>query len=115
MTRRRLEALYQATIADVLGRCEPTSYVYSKKFMCAVGSLDYAYARRVGVVFIEPNDCVDMSGCIGAFEAIDSGVEVIFTLHRCGGHVDCDTTYFRTRGEWVAIPPGSDWIRISGD
>jgi len=69
---------------------------------CTVELLSYNFddENGMGLLFMAPLNCCDMSGCIKLFSAIDPNVRRILTY--AGGVPD--TEYLKDgSGEWVAI------------
>lgn len=72
---------------------------FHPKLKCCVRSINYNFDKKTGCVYMGDIDCVDMSGCIEIFVAIDERVERIFTFQ--GDRTD--TSYFKVHGKWKAV------------
>lgn len=74
--------------------------------MCRVQRLEYDFEARTGYLYLPPHNCVDMTGCIDLFTALDPDVQHIRTM---AGRRE-DTGYLRgADGEWHSYAPA--WRR----
>jgi hypothetical protein len=89
---------------------DPTSGVQRDDVMCRVARLEYDFVARTGCLHLPAQNCVDMTGCIALFTAIDADVRHIRTVRGrlAGGTVE-DTCYRRPEGgPWYSyrLPTG---------
>jgi len=115
MTPKELNEIMRVRRRDFSRSTDTGSYVYDRGLMCEVGTLEYDFSTGIGVLFLEPGSCTDMSGCIRRFEAIDPKVRAILTLKKGNRHLVRDTCYIRDGADWVAIAPEPYWIRVLDD
>lgn len=67
---------------------------------CELTGLAYNFAEKSGDLFMGPNSCTDMNGCLEIFQHIDPDVQFIQTW-RCGETEKVpDTSYRKVREQW---------------
>ncbi|HEV2136558.1 MAG TPA: hypothetical protein VGR47_20230 [Terracidiphilus sp.] len=70
-----------------------------KQLQCSVRRIEYDFETRTGIVFMPDGNCVDMSGTLELFSAIDPNVCAVRTF--AGSKLD--TCYKRiTDNQWTA-------------
>lgn len=74
---------------------------FNELLQCYAVGVAYDFIEKTGQLYIEDGGCCDMSGCIEMFTRIDSGAVLIETFS--GGIRD--TSYRKTRNEWIALIP----------
>lgn len=74
---------------------------YNEQLKCAVNRMAYDWRSAIGRIWLAPDHCCDMNGCIRMFTALDPKVISIFTFQ---GEAD-DTVYMKVHGEWRAFDP----------
>lgn len=68
------------------------------RFQCTPLQVRYDYALHRGIVFLQDDDCTDMTGAIAVFQQLDPDVIEIVTKNERGG----GTTYICRHGRWSA-------------
>ncbi len=71
--------------------------------LCAVRALTYNFADKTGHVIMDEIGCVDMSGCISVFTAIDPEVRAIQTWNEVDGERFEDTAYVYHDEAWYPV------------
>jgi hypothetical protein len=69
---------------------------WNASLMCSVIRIEYYYDHYIGVLWMESGHCVDMTGAIKFFQAIDPKVRCIYTY---SGMVS-DTAYRLDGKKW---------------
>lgn len=77
-------------------------FPYHPAMQCDVRAIEYDFANRRAIVYMDEYNCVDMNGCIASILAIDPRAQSISTY--AGRKLD--TCYCRKGcGEWKSIDP----------